>query len=328
MATMYDICRKTGLSSATVSRVVNGKPNTSERSRKLVAEAIKELHYEPNMAARMLAGMKAGMIGVLLPDIANGFYVQVLRGIEDAVQEAGMHQIVTFCGEKKSFREVFASMASGGLVDVLVVMNSMLTDREMEELKHDKTPLVLIGGESQQFDVVRMDNDLGAYAAVKHLLGSGCRDILLISGPEDNPDNMQRKKGVERALREAGIDWSAIRLESGNFSVASGAEAMTRILESGDPVPDAVFALNDSMALGVMEVLSARGLRMPDDVSVVGFDDCEGAPYAGLTTVYVPMREIGYEAARLAIRRIDEPSRSAPTTMALATELIRRKSVR
>ena len=290
------------------------------KTRRIVQKAIDELGYEPNQAARALAGKKTGAIGVLLPEIDNGFYVQVLKGIAAAVKESRMHQLITFYDNVQELRKMMLSLSSGGRTDAMIIMNNMLPDEEIRKLIKGRIPVILIGSDSVSYDVVGMDNLNGAYAAAKHLIDLGRKKFLIITGPEDNIDSNQRMQGVKRAFEDAGRDFSEVGTLGGAFALEGGREAMVRFLSESDVPPDAVLALNDSMALGVMEVLARQDVRVPEDVAVTGFDDSDAAGHAGLSSVHVPMKEIGYEAANLAIRRIGQ-DHFIPTCVAVNTLL-------
>jgi len=327
MATLYDVCNKTGLSTATVSRVINGSAQVTEKTRQIVLDAMKELDYQPNQAARMLAGKKTDTIGVVFPEIDNGFYVQVLRGIDDAAKESDLHLLTAFYHDPDGLMDTLQSLASKGRTDALVLMNNSLSDEQVKGLVKNSVPIVLIGHSSETstaFDVVGIDNFNGAFAAITHLFGQQHENILLITGPSDNFDSIQRLNGARRAFEEADKDFSAAHVLEDDFTYEGGIESMTGFL-ADHPLPDAVFAFNDRMALGAIEVLKQKGFNVPEDIAVVGFDDSEIALYAGLTTVHVPMRDIGYTAANLAIRRINEPELD-PSTVTVETSLAARKT--
>lgn len=328
MATLYDVCKKTGLSTATVSRVINGSSAVTEKTRKVVLDAMKELDYRPNQAARMLAGKKTDTIGVIFPEIDNGFYVQVLRGIDNAAKEANLHLLTAFYHDKDGLKHTLQSMASRGRTDSIVMINNDLSDRQVKNLVNEAVPIVMIGHSAETsatFDVVGIDNTNGAAAAVGHLLEKGIEDIMLITGPSDNFDSMQRLNGAKLAFADAGKDFSSVTVLENHFTYEGGIEHMAKYLESGKPLPRAIFAFNDRMALGAIEALKAKGKSVPEDTIVVGFDDTEIALYAGLSSVHVPMQDIGYEAANLAIRRIDQKKYN-PSTVTVTTSLTVRGS--
>ncbi len=328
MATLYDVCKKTGLSTATVSRVINESTAVTEKTRKIVLDAMKELDYHPNQAARMLAGKKSDTIGVIFPEIDNGFYVQVLRGIDNAAKEANLHLLTAFYHDKTGLKHTIQSLAARGRTDSIVMINNDLSDRQVKTLVNNAVPIVMIGHSAEtsaSFDVVGIDNTNGAAAAITHLFKKGISDILLLTGPSDNFDSTQRLNGAKMAYEDAGKDFSEATILESFFTYEGGIQHMTEFLDSGSPLPQAIFAFNDRMALGAIEALKAKGKTVPEDMLVVGFDDTELALYAGLTSIHVPMQDIGYEATNLAIRRIDQKKYN-PSTITVTTSLTERKS--
>jgi len=328
MATLYDVCNKTGLSTATVSRVINDSSAVTEKTRQIVLDAMKSLNYHPNQAARMLAGKKTDTIGVIFPEIDNGFYVQVLRGVDNAAQEKGMHLLTAFYHNKSGLKGTLQALAARGRTDAIVLINNDLSDRQVKNLVNNDVPIVMIGHSAEtsaSFDVVGIDNTTGASIAVTHLLDKGIENILLLTGPADNFDSIQRLNGAKQAFKDAGKDFTKATVIESHFTYEGGIQHMAEYLDSGKPLPEAIFAFNDRMALGAMEALKAKGKTVPEDLIVVGFDDTEIALYAGLTTVHVPMQDIGYEAANLAIRRVGQ-KKFNPSTITVNTSLSVRKS--
>ena len=328
MATLYDVCNKTGLSTATVSRVINSSSAVTEKTRKIVQDAMKELDYRPNQAARMLAGKKTDTIGVIFPEIDNGFYVQVLRGIDNAAREANLHLLTAFYHDKTGLKHTIQSLAARGRTDSIVMINNDLSDRQVKNLVNDAVPIVMIGHSAEtsaSFDVVGIDNINGASAAVAHLLEKEIEEIMLLTGPNDNFDSIQRLNGAKLAYEEVGKDFSKATLLESHFTYEGGIKHMTKYLKSGKPLPQAIFAFNDRMALGAIEALKTVEKSVPKDLLVVGFDDTEIALYAGLSSIHVPMQDIGYEAATLAIRRIGQ-KKINPSTVTVTTSLTVRGS--
>ncbi len=328
MATLYDVCNKTGFSTATVSRVINESSAVTEKTRQIVLDAMKALNYHPNQAARTLAGKKTDTIGVIFPEIDNGFYVQVLRGVDNAAQERGMHLLTAFYHNKSGLKGTLQALAARGRTDAIVLINNDLSDRQVKNLVNNAVPIVMIGHSAEtsaSFDVIGIDNINGATIAATHLLDQGVENILLLTGPSDNFDSIQRLNGTKQAFKDAGKDFAkAIVIES-HFTYEGGIQHMTEYLAAGKPLPEAIFAFNDRMALGAIEALKAKGHNVPEDLIVVGFDDTDIALYAGLTSVHVPMQDIGYEAANLAIRRVGQ-KKFNPSTITVNTSLSVRKS--
>lgn len=329
MVTLYDICRVTELSTATVSRVINKKEGlVTEKTRKKVEAAIKKLGYRPNIAAQMLAGGKSNVVSVIFPEIDDGFYVQVLRGIDDAVSKAGMHIQIAFFHSLAELRDDLLKMAHKGHSDVGIVMNNTIVDHSIQEYVDDDYPLVLLGHSEDakgKFDVVGIDNMTGARSIVSHLIKNGSKRILVISGPNNNSDSIERLNGVKQAFGEAGLEFSNEMVREGDFTYDGGRKLMAKHIDSDESLPDTILALNDQMALGVLDVLKESDYKVPEDVAVAGFDGSEISRYAELTTVAVPMRDLGYEAASLAIRRISQDG-YIPTTITVNTKLIVRET--
>jgi LacI family transcriptional regulator, xylobiose transport system transcriptional regulator len=235
---------------------------------------------------------------------------------------------VSFYENKSGLEEALQTMSLSGRTDSVIVMNSSLPTQEIDQLAGSCGPATLIGHRSKSsevFDIVGIDNVNGACDAVSHLLEQGFENLMLLTGPNHYLDSTQRLQGAKQAFEAAGKDFSKIWILKAFFNFAGGRQAMIDYLAEKPELPDAIFAFNDQMALGAMDVLEKRGFRIPDDVAVLGFDDSEIAQFADLSTVHVPMREIGYEAASMAIRKIGQ-DRSPPKSITLKTSVVARKS--
>jgi len=322
MPTMYDVCEKAGVSTATVSRVINNSPKVSEQTRSDVLEAMDKLGFQPNPAAQMLAGKRTETIGVILPEIDNGFYAQVLRGINDATRKNRKHLLTAFYDNEAGLKDTLMSLARPGRVDAVIVMNSSLPITRLNRLISGQVPMVLIGQRSEtssKFDIIGIDNEAGAREATEHLLTQGHQHILLITGPHHYLDSELRLKGVEQSYAQAGMDFSSVDQICGLFTFESGKEAMAAYLNTATNPPDAIFAFNDLMALGAIEAMKDHGIDS-STIPIIGFDGSELAKFANLSSVRVPMREIGYEAGTLANRR-SKKSTVTPSRINLGTKL-------
>lgn len=321
MATMYDVCKEAGVSTATVSRVINNSPNVSKRSRKSVLRAMDKLGFRPNQAARSLAGKRTDTIGVVLPEIDNGFYAQVLRGLNEAARQNHKHLLTAFYDNADELKDILRSLAQPGRVDAVVVLNSSLTPPQLEQIVSDHVPMVLIGPRnegSELFDVVGIDNVAGAYAATSYLLSTKPGKLLLITGPKHFQDSCQRLDGAMQAVADVGFH--NVEQIHGFFTFQSGKDAMSDYLKCSAIIPDAIFAFNDMMALGAIEAMSSAGIQQ-GQVEIIGFDGSELAHFANLKSVRVPMRDLGFEAGTLAIRRMSDQCASSTTTIRLAATL-------
>jgi DNA-binding LacI/PurR family transcriptional regulator len=328
MATLYDVCKKTGLSTATVSRVINGSTLVKEATRERVLQAMKELDYHPSHAARMLAGRKTDTIGVVLPLLDNGYYVQVLRGIDIASAKENLKLLISFYHSESDLLEILGSLCREGRTDALVLMNNPFFGPEkVRELAGNSTPIALIGQKNDTvnaMDTVLIDNFQGAYRAVEHLLANQPKSLLLLTGPADNQDSEERLAGAQKAIQDAAYDID-VSIETGDFYHAGGRGAFDRHVTARGVFPDAVFAFNDAMALGVLDVANDAALRIPKDIQIIGFDNNEIGQYIGLSTVSFPMQQIGEEATRLVAERIKN-KHAEPITVTMGTSLIPRKT--
>lgn len=330
MATLYDVCEKTGLSTATVSRVINGSGLVREATRERVIQAMRELNYRPSHAARMLAGRKTDTIGVVLPLLDNGYYVQVLRGIDTVSTRENLKLLISFYHSDADLQKNLSSLCGEGRTDAIILMNNpYFGPAKMRELAGDDIPVALIGQHHESVkatDCVLIDNFQGAYRAVGHLLAAAPKSLLLITGPRDNHDSDERLKGALKAVEDAGVDVEVATV-TGDFYREGGRAAFEEYVGAGDVLPEAVFAFNDAMAIGVLDVLEERGARIPEEVQVVGFDNNEIARHIGLSTVGFPMRRIGEEATRLVAERVKNRDLE-PVSITMETTLLPGKTTR
>lgn len=325
-ATLFDICRKAGVSSATVSRVINNSPLVQEKTRKRVLRAIRDLGYRPSHAARMLARQRTDTLGVIFPDIASGFYAEVLSGIDSVADESRFHILTAFSHGWKDAQGLLTRFAEERRVDAVILMNlHARTDAFLRGVVREGLPLVLLDRPVKGLPTVAIDNVGGARAAVEHLARLGHQRIAFLQGPADNFDAAQRFDGAREGLRAAGLELPEWLVWSGDYGEESGRKAVDDFLKTGAPLPDAIFACNDAMAIGAREALLERGLNVPDDVALVGFDDIGSARHLGLTSVRIPMREMGRAAAALALD-LAAGRKPVQDLAVMPTELVVRRS--
>jgi LacI family transcriptional regulator len=324
-ATLYDVCRLSGVSSATVSRVFSGKARVSEKVRQRVMDAARQLSYEPSHAARALAGRRTHTIGAIFPEIASGFYTDVLAGIDEAAAESGFDVLASFVGKRRSRPELVNRLLRQGRVDALLLLN--LDDRT--DLKADSVsdlPIVLIDREisGSNLPVVGIDNVGGAEAMIEHLFEQGHRRIAILRGPDGNYDSEQRLMGCSRAFARLGLTFDESLIWKGAFTWTSGVRAARELLDSRTPLPDAIFCLNDAMAIGMLSELQRGGVSVPGDVALAGYDNVEAAGHLALTSVAAPMRLMGQVAAKWAVDMITKNER--PDAHRLQVRLVIRGS--
>ena len=326
MATLRDVARASRVSVATVSRVFNDHPRVSEITRQRVVAVAGRLGYWPNMTARSLITNRTHALGVLLPDLHGEFFSELIRGIDSAARQSGLHLLVSSFGP--SPEDLVSTLrVVRGRIDGLIVMSPGLDPASPLDQVGD-TPTVFLNPEreSDRFDSLSIGNFEGAYAVVRHLLSLGHRRIATVTGPEHNVDARERRAGYRAALTEAGVTPSPELEIAGQFTERSGYDACLELLRR-TPRPSAIFAANDPMAVGAMGALQDMRVRVPADVAVVGFDDIPMARYLTppLTTVHVDVLGLGQRAVeRLLLRR--EGDASPGHHEVLATTLVVRSS--
>ena len=307
MFTIKDVAREAGVSVATVSRVYAGSARVAERTRSLVREVGARLGYSPHGAARSLITNRTMTLGVLLPDLYGEFFSEVIRGIDQTARRHDYHLLVSSAHQDPDALEA-ALRSMRGRVDGLIVMAPDLPAPLPGAGLPLRFPIVLLNSpdEAQETDSITIANFDGAYAMVRHLLGAGHRRIATLRGSVGNFDAAERLRGYRAALRDAGIEPDARWELEGDFSEDSGYAAAARVLAL-DPRPTALFAANDSMAIGALCGFRHAGLRIPQDIAVTGFDDIPIAQYVDppLTSVHVDISALGARATRRLVDSIE-----------------------
>jgi LacI family transcriptional regulator len=328
--TIHDVAAHAGVSVATVSRVLNGKAVVREETLRQVLAAAELLHYVPNIAARSLSIRRSQTIGIVLPDVHGEFFSEIIRGIDVAARRAQHHILVSGShSDVGEMLEVLAAMR--GRVDGLIVMAPDVEHATLHRSLPSDLPLVLLNSIDEGRDAITIDNYGGARAMMDHLAGLGHVRIAFIKGPPQNADARERLRGFRDAMRGLGVTTPTRlrRLElAGDFTEESGHEAARTILRVS-PRPTAIFAANDSMAIGALAALAGAGVAVPDDISVAGFDDIPIARYVTppLTTIRVDIADLGRRAFGLLLDAIEQPAvPPAGRRDRIATTLVIRKS--
>lgn len=308
-ATIKDVARRAGVSVATVSRVMNGTAPVLEHTRERILTAARELHFTPNASARSLSTRRTTALGVVLPDLHGEFFSELLRGLDRVAQQQGRHLLVS-SSHHDPHGIAAALRAMHGRVDGLIVMAPDVPATALAESLPRNLPTVLLncaertdvadGTAPVRIRMLGVDNVGGAMAMVRHLASLGHERIGFIAGAPDNTDARERLIGYERAMHELGLEAPSAYRAGGDFSEESGWRAAQSLLDAS-PRPTAIVAANDMMALGALRAARERGLAVPADVSVAGFDDIPTARYVTppLTTVRVDVESLGAHAASL-----------------------------
>ena len=292
-ATIRDVARRAQVSVASVSRVLNRLDNVSEETKARVSEAVRDLGYVPHAGARSLSLARTNAIGVVLPDFHGEFFSEIVRGMDREASRRG-YMLLLSNVHHGSEQSANAMRAMRGRVDGLIVLAPHLTEEELADAIPPRSPAVLINtrGDAGGYPGVRLDNTAGARAVADHLVSLGRKRILHIAGPEGNIDAQERAEAFTEALKQRGV---AVQVVAGDFAEESGEAAVDTLLKSGQSF-DAIFAANDMMASGALQALNRAGIRVPEDVAVVGFDDVPLARHIRLTTVRVRIAELGERA--------------------------------
>lgn len=323
---LKDLASELGLSESTVSRALNGFTVISPETRDLVREAAEKNGYIRNNVARGLALQRSHLIGMMVSDIANPFFSEVARGVHDVAQEQGY--VVALCNtERKVEKEdALAQALLANQVAGFIFVGGTMGDTHLKKLQAQQIPFVTAGRRIRGLHVptVAVDNVAVGYMATQHLIGLGHKKILYLCGSDNSATSRDRQRGYEDAMQSKGYP---SQQASGDFKIEDGFVLAEKLVKEKRR-PTAVFAANDRMAVGLVLGLMNLGLKVPDDLAIVGCDDIPLASMVRpkLTTVRVPMYEIGARAMRTLLGVINEPAENKADTVLLGCELVVRGS--
>lgn len=333
---MRQIAEAAGVSRTTVSFVLNDLPgvNIAPETRQRILDIARELNYVPDTTAQNLARGRAGAIALVLRQsphqvVSDAFLAPVLQGVAAAIKDTGYHILVEPLDPADTTAS-YGNLVRSRRADGILLSGPRLDDRELLRVHEEGIPTVMLGqlpGSAIPF--VDVDNVAGARIAVRHLLSLGHRRIACITNaPLVYTASRDRLEGYRQALEEAGIPFSQSLVRYGDFTDEGGEQAMNDLLARCNPLPTAVFVASDVVALGALSALRAAGLRVPEDVALVGFDDIPLAQYIDppLTTVRLPAYSLGWGAGQMLLRLIDDPTDVKETQVLLNTELVIRTS--
>ncbi len=326
--TIRDVARIAKVSVATVSRVINNSGPVSGATRLRIERVAAKLRYSPNGAARSLITSKTSTLGVLLPDLYGEFFSEVIRGIDQRAQRHGYHVIVSSSHNDR--REVEIALgAMRGRVDGLIVMSPDVDPSALEANFLPSLPVVLLNCavKGDAFDTLNIDNAAGAQAMTNHLIGLGHARIAFIQGAARNHDADERLKGYRAALKGARLERHEQWEPRGDFTESGGYRAAMGLLKRR-PRPTAIFAANDSMAIGALSALHDGGVVVPDEMAMAGFDDIPIARYTSppLSSVHVPINRLGEWATDKVLHAISHKNEHRRKQELLATTLVIRQS--
>jgi len=329
MATIRDVAKRAGVAPITVSRVINNSGYVNEKTRARVEIAIEDLGYVPNVLARSLRSRRTDTLGLILTDISNPFWTTVARGVEDAASDAGFNVILCNTDESEVEQDKYLHVLVQKQVDGVLLVPARSAVEPIKFIQSQNTSAVVLDRRipNSQTDVVRCDSEGGAYQLTRLLLSLGHRRIAMLSGPLGVSTAEDRVAGYRRALAEAGVDVDAAPVCYGEFSLQSGYDMTLQVL-ARTPRPSALFAGNNFIAIGALRALRDTGLRVPEDLALVGFDDLPADlvvdPF--LTVAAQPAYEMGRQATELLLARLSEEAPAAYQEIVLPTEIVVRES--
>jgi LacI family transcriptional regulator len=329
--TLEDIAKEAGVSRSTVSRVVNNHPNVRETVRKRVLEVIQSTGFHPNAAARTLASQRSWMIGLVLPRSVSSFFTdpyfpRLTQGIAQACNQYNYTLGLFLVGSKEDEEKIFPRVTRQGLLDGILVQSGQIGDQLTNRLVNSDIPLIIAGRpfQSEGVSFIDVDNTNAAYSAVSHLIRLGNQRIGTITGPTNTTVSLDRKEGYLKALVERGRNVDESLIAESDFTEAGGYYAMQQLLPAR---PDAIFAASDMMAFGAIRAIREAGLRVPENIAIIGFDDLPQASLSNprLTTVRQPIVQFGAKAVETLIDLIENGIQPARRII-MDTELVIRDS--
>ncbi|MWV42181.1 substrate-binding domain-containing protein [Paenibacillus sp. HJL G12] len=328
--TIKDVAKAANVSVATVSRVLHNLSGYSDKTKQKVLQAIEELGYHPNAIARGLINKRTQTIGVLFPNVSSGFSSEILHGIEEVAHEKGFSVIVCNTAEDGKRTMKYLQVLREKQVDGIVFTSEVLKDEYYQALKEMSIPVVLVNTQSHKHMIpyVKVDDRQAAYQATAYLIEKGHREIAMISGHLWDPiAGAPRMEGYRQALEDHGIEFLESRVAYGDFHWESGRRAMESLLAEA-PSFTALFAASDEMAIGAMGAVFEKGMRIPDDLSIIGYDDLtlSKSVFPPLTTIHQPLAQIGCLASDKLIALIEDSQNVSSSIV--SHHIVERQTVR
>ena len=324
------IAKKADVSIATVSRALNNDSKVKLETREKILSISRELNYKPNLIARSFVKKTTNIIGLILPDISDEFFTEIIRGVDEVSYKNGFYTMVASSHGYRTLAESFLAFANTGLIGGAIILMSTFSEDIKKALLQSKIPIVLISGgkEDLGYATVAIDSYQGAFNITEYLiLKKGFKKIAHITGPVDNDDSFLRKKGFVEACKKHNINVPKQFIANGDFTKESGYHNFIQLYNQTER-PQAIFAANDMMALGCYEAIGYLNLDIPEDIALVGFDDIFISQYLnpGLTTVRVQIEEVGKAAAELLIEKFNGTNDKLHPIVKIPTDLIVRNS--
>lgn len=331
--TIKDIAKALGISTSTVSRALSDAWDVKRETREQVLAMAKKLNYHPNLNAKNLQNKRTGAIGIIIPEFVSSFFPRVVMGIQEVLYEHNYHMFITQSNESRDQELANMHLLREHMVEGIIISttNEGGNEEAYKDLIDSGMPLVFFNRcpKTLAAPKVMIDDCLMAEKAVEHLIDTGRRNIIHLVGPVNLEVSASRAQGFANTLTRHGIDPTGRCIPAGIF-IKDGERAVERLLSEGGEMPDAIFCFNDPVAIGAMKALKNAGMRIPQDIAIVGFSEGSMATVVEpqLTTVLQPMQEMGRRAAELLLSQLKTARRQAPQTVCLdATLNIRDSSV-
>lgn len=333
--TIKDVAKKADVSPSTVSRVISDNPNISQATKDRVRAIMNKLNYHPNAIARSLVTKQTNTIGLVMSRptdraFANPFFSEIIQGISEFAKEKHYNLMISASKDYKFEYEETLKLFKDGRVDGLILMSARVNDKLIDSLRNLNCPFVLIGRCPQFSDIPRVDNDniKAAFEMTEFLIQKGAENIALLTGPAEYVVSRDRIAGYKKALKKYGISFRKDLIKNTDFSYDSGYETTEEFLKF-IPELDYIFALDDLLAVSALNKIVDTGYKIPEDIGVVGFNDQSIARYVNpsLTTVRIPIQQMGHKAAKMLLRIINE-SNYRGEELIIPTEIISRQTHR
>ena len=309
--TIYEVAKQAGVAISTVSRVLNGSPNVSEATKEKVSKAIKELKFRPQVSARKLASRSPHMLAIAVPTFTTPYFNEVLKGVKDEIKKMDLDIIIYNTGSRNP-EEAVQNFFDRGTADAAILMSINVTEPVNEMIKSSGIPIVLMGTTHSEYNYINVNDYRGGFLAGEHLVKKGFERIGMITTNHPNEVALNRMRGFKDALREFKMPVYDEYFIYGDtdkhagYTEEAGYEAIYKYAKM-DAFPDAIFCSNDTQALGAIHALTQLGLKVPEDVALMGYDNIKISKYLDLTTIDQKMHEVGVITTQILRGVIDNP---------------------
>lgn len=300
--TIYQVAQHAGVAISTVSRVLNNSPNVSEKTKEKVNEAITALNFRPQFSARKLASREPQMLAIAVPSFTTPYYNEVLKGVKDEIQDMDLDIVIYNTGSKNP-REGIENFFDRGTADTVIAISIDITDSVHERLQASEVPIVLIGSSHPEYNYFELNNRKGGFMAGEHLIKQGYKNLGMIKPALNTKSSGEREQGFIEALREFRMPVHKKFFIEGDstkhagYTEEAGFEAIYKYDKMGE-FPDAIFCANDTQAIGAYHALSKLGMRIPEDIGLMGYDNIKFTKYLDLTTIDQRMYSVGVNATK------------------------------